>query len=81
MLNTNTNPKPTGGWQQYRFAMFILLFYAIFMLGTTMAVILLVPHFHETQRLNEEVVSPTDHEPFHFSLSVLPPLKSTGNGS
>jgi hypothetical protein len=80
MVKNTANPEPTGGWQQYRFALFVLLFYALFMLGTTMAIVFLVPHFRGAQRPNEEVVSRTDHEPFHFSISVLPSLNPAGEG-
>jgi hypothetical protein len=76
MAQENTSPVPTGGWRQYRLAIWVLMFYPIIILGAALIMIPLLPHFHQSQTLHEEVVPPTDHEPFHFSLSVLPPLKT-----
>jgi len=75
MAQENTNPEPTGGWKQYRLAIWVLMFYPILILGVALIMIPLLPHFHQSQSHHEEVVSPTDHEPFHFSPAVLPPLK------
>ncbi len=55
--------------------------YPILILGAALVMIPLLPHFHRSQSHQEEVISPTSHEPFHFSLSVLPPLKAPANRS
>jgi hypothetical protein len=79
MAQAITAPKPTGGQQQYRVAICVLLLYPLLILGAALAIIPLFPRFHQSHR--EEVVSPTSHEPFHLSLSVLAPLQSPANRS
>lgn len=81
MAQENTSPEPTGGWRQYRLAIWVLMFYPILILGAALVMIPLLPHFHRSQSHQEEVISPTSHEPFHFSPSVLPPLKAPANRS
>jgi len=81
MTQENTNPEPTGGWKQYRLSIWVLMFYPILILVGALIMFPLLPHFHQGQSQQEEVVSPTNREPFHFSLSVLPPLKAPANHS
>lgn len=81
MAQDNTGPEPTGGWKQYRLSIWVLMFYPILILAVALIVIPLLPHFHQGQSQQEEVVSPTSHEPFHLSLPVLPPLKAPANRS
>lgn len=57
------------------------MLYPILILAAALIMFPLLPHFHQNQSQQEEVVSPTSREPFHFSLSVLPPLKAPANGS
>jgi hypothetical protein len=61
--------EPTGGWQQYRLAVFVLMLYPILILGAGFLAMYGLPHMHSTQD-QMEVVTPTSHEPFHMSLQA-----------
>jgi hypothetical protein len=66
--------EPTGGWKQYKMAVRVLVAFPMVMLLCALLGMLALPRFHPSSHV--EVVPPTSHEPFHFSLSVLPPLKA-----
>jgi hypothetical protein len=74
MSETNTRPKPTGGWQQYRLAKGVLLFYAILMLAVVLVLLPLAAHLAHAHG-HKHFVPLTSHEPYHLKPSVLPPLK------
>jgi hypothetical protein len=78
MSETKISPKPTGGWQQYKLAVCILLLYPILILA---GALLLLPFFgHSNQGRNTKYVVPiTSHEPFHLSVTVLRPLRPAPN--
>lgn len=75
MSETNKT-KPSGGWKQYETSIWVLLLYPMLILGGALAILPLLPHFQQEKSQGEEVVRPSSHEPFHFSLSLLPSLRS-----
>ena len=69
--------EPTGGWKQYNLAIFVLVLYPILILGCALAIFWAVPSpNHPNPNERAEIVTPTSHEPFHLSLSVLPGLRT-----
>jgi hypothetical protein len=78
MSETNTSPKPTGGWQQYKLAICVLLLYPLLILGGALMLLPFLGHSHQG-RSSKYVVPITSHEPFHLSVTVLPPLRPAPN--
>jgi hypothetical protein len=74
MSETDTSPKPTGGWRQYRLAKGVLLLYAILILAVVLMLLPLAAHLAHAHG-HQHFVPLTSHEPFHLKPSVLPPLK------
>jgi hypothetical protein len=64
-----TEIEPTGGWQQYRLAVWVLTLYPILILGTGFIAMYGLPHARSMPARTEVVLS-MSHEPFHLSLTA-----------
>lgn len=63
---------PTGGWKQYNTAVGVLVAFPMIMLLCALLGLLALPRYRPTA--HAETATETSREPFHLSLSVLPPL-------